>query len=182
VANAAITVAALPERRIHSAVIDRRYSSVMTIDNLANHRSSIPKLARYFFDEWRPVYQKRGMTLDDVTASFEARANLESMPLALVAIDGGQVIGTGSLKLDDLEVRPQLSPWLGGLFVVPEHRNRGVATALIQHLLHEARRLHLAVLYLWTPASESLYSKLGWNTIERLNYCGYSISLTRLVL
>src|SRR2546425_806679 len=58
----------------------------LTIDYLANHRSSIPKLARYFFDEWRPVYEQRGMTLDDVTVSFEARANVDLLPLTLVAI------------------------------------------------------------------------------------------------
>src|SRR5205809_1122994 len=130
-----------------SAVRDRRYSSAMTIDYLANHRSSIPKLARYFFDEWRPVYEQRGMTLDDVTVSFEARANVDLLPLTLVGIDRDHVIGTGSLKLDDLEVRPELNPWLGGLFVVPERRNQGFGTALIERLLHEARRLHLVDLY-----------------------------------
>jgi len=122
------------------------------------------------------------MTLDDVTASFEARANVHSLPLTLVAMDHSRVIGTGSLKMEDLEVRPQFSPWLGGLFVVPEHRNRGIGTALIDRLLDEARRLHLTALYLWTPSAESLYAKLGWNTIERLDYCGYSVSLMKLTL
>jgi GNAT superfamily N-acetyltransferase len=154
----------------------------MTIDYLANHRSSIPKLARYFFDEWRPVYEQRGMTLDDVTVSFEARANVDLLPLTLVGIDRDHVIGTGSLKLDDLEVRPELNPWLGGLFVVPERRNQGVGTALIERLLYEGRRLHLADLYLWTPSAESLYAKLGWNTIERLDYCGYSVSVMKVTL
>jgi GNAT superfamily N-acetyltransferase len=154
----------------------------MTIDYLANHRSSIPKLARYFFGEWRPVYEQRGMTLVDVMVSFEARANVDLLPLTLVGIDRDHVIGTGSLKLDDLEVRPELNPWLGGLFVVPERRNQGFGTVLIERLLHEARRLHLADLYLWTPSAESLYAKLGWSTIERLDYYGYSVSVMKVTL
>ncbi|HME88572.1 MAG TPA: GNAT family N-acetyltransferase [Chthoniobacterales bacterium] len=102
--------------------------------------------------------------------------------LALVALENDVVIGTGCLKSNDLELRPQLGPWLGGLFVLPTHRNHGVATALIRRLLQEARRLDLSVLYLWTPSAESLYAKLGWKTVVKLDYCGYSISVMKLVL
>ena len=160
----------------------RKLRGVITIDYLANHRAAVRQLAHHFFDEWRPVYEKRGLSLDDVVAACEERAQIDKLPLALVALEDGAVIGTGALKLDDLELRPSLNPWLGGLFVLPSHRNRGVATALINRLLEEARRLHLSVLYLWTPSAESLYSKLGWKTIERLDYCGYSISLMQLAL
>ena len=154
----------------------------MTIDYLANHRVAIPRLAQYCFNEWRPVYDKRGMSLKDVIAAFETRANIDRLPLAVVAIEHGNVIGTGCLKLEDLEIRPHLSPWLGGLFVVPEYRNRGVATAMIRHLLEEAQSFQLGVLYLWTPSAESLYAKLGWKTVERLDYCGYSVAVMQLEL
>jgi GNAT superfamily N-acetyltransferase len=158
------------------------YTSPMTIDYLANHRSAVLELAAYGFNEWRRIYDKRGISLNDVVAAFEARANDDRLPLAVVAIENGNVIGTGSLKVEDLEIRLELSPWLGGIFVVPEYRDRGVATAIIQRLLQEAGRLKLSVLYLWTPSAESLYARLGWKTMERLDYCGYSMSLMQLAL
>jgi N-acetylglutamate synthase-like GNAT family acetyltransferase len=155
---------------------------VITVDYLANHRDAIPDLARYFFDEWRVVYEKRGLSLHDIVAACEGRAQTDKLPVALVALENGAVIGTGALKLDDLELRPTLNPWLGGLFVLPSHRNRGIATTLIKRLLDEARRLDLSILYLWTLSAESLYARLGWKTVEQLDYCDYSISLMQLTL
>ena len=155
---------------------------MITIEYLADHRETIPELARHFFHEWQVVYEKRGLSLEDVAAACNDRAQTDRLPLALVALENGTVVGTGSLKLDDLEVRPALNPWLGGLYVLPSHRKQGVATALINCLLDEARRLHLPGLYLWTPSAEALYAKLGWKTIEQLDYCGHAISVMKRML
>jgi GNAT superfamily N-acetyltransferase len=154
----------------------------LTIDYLGNHRDFIPQLAKWAYSEWRRVFDTRGMSLNDVVASFETRTNTDKLPLAIVAIENGEVIGTGCLKPGDLEIRPELSPWLGGIFVVPQCRNRGVATAIIHRLLQEALRLQLSVLYLWTPSAESLYARLGWKTIERLDYCEDTVSIMELAL
>ena len=147
------------------------------IDHLKNHAACIPQLAKYSHDEWRPVYDKAGMTLGDVVASYAQRVNLDTLPLALVAIYHDRVIGTGSLKLQDLDVRPQLTPWMGGIFVVKEYRGHGVATALIHRLIKEARRLSVKRLYLWTSSAEVLYANLGWVSLERFDYCGQIISV-----
>jgi GNAT superfamily N-acetyltransferase len=154
----------------------------MTIDYLANHEDSISQLAAWGYTEWRPIYDQLKMTLEDVIKAFQDRARTDRLPLALVAIIDHVVVGTGSLKIQDLALRPDLSPWLGGMFVDPKHRNRGVGAALIVRLIHEARRLKLPRLYLWTPSAESLYAKYGWKTIEKLHYCDYEVSLMELVL
>ena len=56
-------------------------------------------------------------------------------------------------------------------------RRVGVATALIERLVTEARRLDLERLYLWTPSSEAFYARLGWTTIETMRSCGYDIAV-----
>jgi N-acetylglutamate synthase-like GNAT family acetyltransferase len=43
--------------------------------------------------------------------------------------------------------------------------------------MEEARRLQIMRLYLWTPSADGLYAKLGWASLERLDYCGYKISI-----
>lgn len=83
----------------------------------------------------------------------------------------------GSVLIQDLDVRPRLTPWMGGLFVVKEHRGRGVATGLIHRLIKEARRLSVKRLCLWTPSAEVLHTNLGWVRLERFDYCGHEISV-----
>jgi predicted N-acetyltransferase YhbS len=88
--------------------------------------------------------------------------------------DTGQPIGTVSLKHNDLESRPDITPCLGGMFVVPEWRRRLVASLLVRRVLDEARRLGYETVYLWTDsaAAEALYLKLGWKVLERMDYAG----------
>ena len=121
-----------------------------------------------FFDE-------RGLGLDDALSSYRERAQVDALPLALVAFAEGKLVGTVSLKVQDLDTRPEITPWLASLFVVPEWRGRGVASLLIRRVVAEARRLKLPTLFLWTSAAEALYLKLGWRTVERTEYCGKRI-------
>lgn len=81
-------------------------------------------------------------------------------------------VGMVSLKFHDMDTRPDLDPWLGGLLVLPGWRNRGVGTMLMHRATEEARRLNVPRLYLWTHSAEGLYHKLGWQVVERSDYFG----------
>ena len=97
--------------------------------------------------------------------------NTDRLPLTLVALHGGDLVGMVSLKFHDMDTRPDLDPWLGGLLVLPEWRNRSVASMLMHRAVEEARKLNVPRLYLWTPSAEGLYRKLGWQVVERTEYC-----------
>ena len=86
-----------------------------------------------------------------------------------------------SLKYHDLDTRPDLDPWLGALFVLPEWRKRGIASLLMNRVLDAARRLKLPQLFLWTSSAEGLYLKLGWRVVERSEYCGKAIVVMQLM-
>ena len=51
-----------------------------------------------------------------------------------VLFDQDEPVGTAGLVREDLETRPDLTPWLAGLFVRPEFRGRGHATALVRRV------------------------------------------------
>jgi GNAT superfamily N-acetyltransferase len=136
----------------------------MHIDYLANHQHLLTEVAALHFGEW-PM-----LAPDD---SFENRRTQLAeccsrgvIPSAVIALDANMLSGFALLVSEDLESRPDLSPWLAGVYVKPEYRRIGVGSSLVRRVETEAKAIGVPVLYLYTVHSESLYARLGWQTIE----------------
>ena len=71
---------------------------------------------------------------------------------------------------NDMTTRPELSPWLAGVFVPPELRGRGIGAALVERVVHEAGALGVPRLFLYIPGPGTLYRRLGWSVVERTLY------------
>lgn len=111
-----------------------------------------------------PLYGKQ--SLESVQCRIESWLTWDKIPTALVAICDGQVIGTIAIKENELE-QVSYSPWLTGVFVLPEFRCRGVGALLIDAAEKKAALLGVPRLFLYTPASEAYYKNLGWQAVER---------------
>ena len=152
----------------------------MEIHYLADHRDLVPLIAQWFFGEWACFYPGKG--LKDFEAMVAERANRDRLPLALVALEGGKLLGTGCLKPRDMETRPELTPWLAGMFVAGESRGRGIGAALVRAVEEKAAGLGIGKLYLHTPRSERFYARLGWSVKERTEYCGCAVTVMEKAL
>jgi GNAT superfamily N-acetyltransferase len=144
----------------------------ITIDYLANCPEHVDQLAQFSWKEWQDIYEQRKQTLEHSVKNYRERMNTDRLPLTLVALQASELVGMVSLKFHDMDTRPDLDPWLGGLLVLPEWRNRGVGTMLMHRATEEARRLNVRRLHLWTHTAEGLYHKLGWQVVERTKYFG----------
>ena len=166
----------------------------ITIDYLANRPGFLEQLALLSWKEWQEIYQQRDQTLEHCRKNYQERMNTDRLPITMVALTtdvsarrqesepdshlhagrvrSPELLGMVSLKFHDMDTRPDLDPWLGGLLVLPKWRNRGVGTLLMHRAVEEARKLNIPRLYLWTPSAERLYAKLGWQVVERTQYFG----------
>lgn len=136
----------------------------------------------FFWDEWGAFYSMFQKTHNQVKAAIEERCNTDRLPLAVVAFEDTRVVGIGCLKQQDLEKRSQWSPWLAGVFVMPEYRRRAVGSQIVKRLEKEARRLNFSKLYLWTPSSEVMYSSLGWHVVEKMQHSGVLVTVMAKVI
>jgi predicted N-acetyltransferase YhbS len=135
---------------------------------LADRPEAIDIVTRWLYDEFS--YLVPGKTVGDVKVSLMARMNRDVLPLSIVASDGGEVAGTASLKLGDMDTRDDLSPWLAGLYVDRTRRNRGVGTLLVKSIQEIARQFGYGELYLYTPGASGFYHGIGWKTLEEATY------------
>lgn len=125
---------------------------------------AIPTLVRSFNREWEPYYGPSGP--GDAERDLTACCQRGALPLALVALDaGGNAVGTAALKPHSLKTHRHLGPWLATLWVAPDRRGEGIASALITAIEARAKQLGFAALYSDTAAGSTLLRRRGWKKL-----------------
>lgn len=147
----------------------------LKIKYLSEHLDLIPKIADWFYKEWRDLLP--GYTLDDVIKRVAERVHQNKLPLALVAFDGKDLLGTVGLKKMEFLEKPLYSPWLAGLYVKKSRREAGIGSQLVEAVEKKAAELGFSKLYLHTPKSVEFYQKLGWSALERMDIHGSIVTI-----
>ena len=152
----------------------------MIIDTLDNHADLIPLIAQWHFDEWGPGSLEPQKTVEWRTADLEEHLNHSPLPITFVVFTGSIPVGSASLTVYDLPMRPQLSPWLSTVFVLSEHRNQGIGSALAKRVVEKAKALSFPTLYLFTSDKVHLYSHLGWEMFEAVEFHSHEYTIMKI--
>jgi GNAT superfamily N-acetyltransferase len=127
---------------------------------------------------WRVnVFSVLQASFEEELRSLELFASDQSHGVALVAKADGEPIGTCLLVESEIEPNHDVSPWLAGLFVVPEHRRKGAGAVLVRAIEDQARQRGFSRLYLYTTDAAGFYTRLGWSTLDRTNWKGLDTAL-----
>jgi GNAT superfamily N-acetyltransferase len=146
------------------------------ISHLTDHPEFIERLAPPLTEYWRSINPEE--SLEWRISRLNAHLNSKELPIAWVAHSDNEVYGTAALRLHDLPGREDLTPWLGGVFVLPEHRRRGIGAALCKLVEDEARSMQgISTLYLFTLDQLNWYTKLGWAMHDKSSWCGRPVDI-----
>jgi GNAT superfamily N-acetyltransferase len=124
---------------------------------LADHAEQIDDLAARYRAEWAPYYGDAGP--GDACEDLSSRCNRDRLPAGLVAIDGGQAVGTAALDRDE---STGLAPAIVGLLVVPGSRGQGIASALINAAERLAGELGYDEVFISTSILQGSLRRRGW--------------------
>ena len=105
--------------------------------------------------------------LDDIEIG-QVRSNLLSRKppeQSFVLLADDIPAGTASFRHQDLPSHPHLTPWLSSVYVQPDYRRRGFASALVRHVEAFAKAQAVSTLWLYTLNAADLYARLGWHRV-----------------
>ena len=128
---------------------------------------------------WRheAFFKDDGFSLEDCLeqlVEFVARQDYE---IALLAEVGGRPAGTCLFVRREIDPVHELTPWLAGLYVAPEFRNRSIARDLVAAIEDHARKVGCERLHLYTSGAEAYYARLGWSLSEHFPWDGEPFAL-----
>jgi GNAT superfamily N-acetyltransferase len=136
----------------------------MEISNLNNH----PRFADTVADRgWHAWWTESGVPLAQYRAHLDPMIKEEGIPFGLIAHEGDVYLGSVLVIENDLDARPQYTPWIAALWVEPERRRQGIAAKLIATARTEASRYGQLSCYLCaTPDKSPYYLAQGFKQIE----------------
>jgi GNAT superfamily N-acetyltransferase len=153
----------------------------LTIAYLKDYKEYIAALAQWSFDTWSQ-YDPNATRRNQIQ-KYKDHCNIDRLPLALIALDGFKLVGMCSLRETE-DIRPDLTPWLSSLYVVPSYRQRQVGQRLVDSIKRLARSMDYKMLHLLTfePNLNPYFIHQGGVLIGRDLLNGYSISIMALKL
>jgi GNAT superfamily N-acetyltransferase len=117
---------------------------------------------------WQAFWREGGAGLETVREAVDRSVGRFGPQQSFVLLEGEDPAGTASLAAADLAARPDLGPWLAGVYVRPESRRRGHGARLVRAVERAAAAGGTETLWLYTAGEGALYRRLGWQAVERL--------------
>ncbi len=105
---------------------------------------------------------------------------MQSVSASLIAEIENEVVGTVALR-GRWEAAPEIpSPWIGGLFVVPQHRGQGIGKALVEAATGEAVAAGQPIVHMAIRVDPGSYIRRGWRVVGTVFSGDESVTVLRL--
>lgn len=151
------------------------FTPEIQIESLAGHPERIDELVSWFAAEWPDYADRVGRAA--IRESFENPHEPRALPQIWIAAHGSECLGTIALRESWDVGSSRRTPWLAGLYVRPEYRERGVGGRLVTHLVLQSGGLGYTSLFAGLRRRSSIFSEEVWPRVEELNLDGDFITI-----
>ena len=135
----------------------------LVVTTIARRPDLLPVVAEWL---WRGFWQWEGRSLEQTQAIYAECCAEVGAPQTFILLEGGTPVGTATMARRDLDERPDLTPWLAGVFVVPEARGRGYVRHLLAAFDDACQAVFITTAWLYTNTAEQEYLRGGWQVEE----------------
>lgn len=129
-------------------------------------KEQLAEIIDIHFDYWK----KFNPALDRVKVEKEFKEEYsvckDKIPLGVALFMDGRLVAFCRLRVTNLKCCLELSPWISGLFVLPEFRGLGLGKMIVDEMCDIAKRLGIKIMYVWTDQTPDFYVKLGFEFLR----------------
>jgi GNAT superfamily N-acetyltransferase len=139
----------------------------MTIEvkQLSECSEQLTTVGTWIYEQWWSRQHRSPEVVFDLLRTHRVK---DKVPFTVVAFVNNEPVGSCCVIESDCVHRPQYTPWVAAVFVKPEMRNCGVASAVLQEAAAIAARSGIQSLYIdCLAATAHVYEKNGWVIHER---------------
>lgn len=116
---------------------------------------------------WRAWWQPKDYTQEFIQELVNENLTSNTLPTALVAHRGEIFLRTISLINNDMECRPEYTPWVAALWIEEDCRRQGIGDALLSAVCDTAAQNGFRDIYLCATADKHhYYSSRSWQLLE----------------
>lgn len=137
----------------------------LELKQLSKCPEHLTAVGTWIYEQW---WSRRHASPEVVFELLRTHTVHDQVPFTVVALADDVPVGSCSVLVNDCVHRPQYTPWLGAVFVKPELRGTGVASAVLQEAAAIATRTGIEGLYIdCFETTAPVYEKSGWVILER---------------
>ncbi len=141
----------------------------LTIVSLSDRPDLLAIVSMWIYEQWWSHLPEH--SAETLAKMLSERRVTDKIYESFVALRDSVPVGTATI-LDhdvDTERRPDLTPWVAAVFVIPEARHLGIGEQLVSHTTAFALSKGFKTVYLWTTNRRNWYERIGWKLFEQFN-------------
>ena len=144
----------------------------MKISYLINTSDDLKVISRWYFDEWGHLNPSNSE--EKIYERLSSKFDKEDEFLCFVVIHEKELlVAVADLKYREHKDYPEYEHWIGGVYVKPECRGKGYASALVEKAKEHVVNLSISELYLQCEDhNEELYLKHGFKPLHTAIHSG----------
>ena len=151
----------------------------LSVVTLSDRPDLLTTVATWVYEQWwRHLPEHSPETLADMLSERRASDHIYE---SFVALLDSVPVGTATVLDHDIDTerRPDLTPWLAAVYVIPEARRKGVGEQLVSQATAYAQSKGFETVYLWTTDQRHWYERLGWELLEQFEKNGALVSFLK---
>jgi len=152
---------------------------MLQIIDLKHKPQYLEQLAHWHQHQWQHL--NPGETLGKRIVRMQAYLDNRLIPSTYIALRNNTLLGSAALVDNDMETHTELGPWIASVYVDSMHRQQGIGSRLVLHVMQQAQQSGIRQLFLFTPDRQSFYTRIGWQIYGREHYHGEPVTLMQWV-